>query len=453
MTFAQYTLVVVFTVACAIATAQQRSDPQQTCRQRSDEILDALQKGNYAAATAHFDASMRAALDADKLAHTWRDALPAQLGAFKRAADTTVSTKGAMHIAQTPLEFAATWLNLSIACNADGSVGGLFFRPGAAPTTQPVADTAPTLATRWREQDLATPSPLGPLPGTLTLPQGDGRFPVALLLAGSGPQDRDETIGPNKPFADIAHGLAEAGIASYRYDKRTLVYGTQIAGKTITVDDEVTDDAVAAVDLLARQNAIDPARIVIVGNSLGALMAPRVAERSPHVAGIVLLAAPKSFTLDTILQQTRYLSEVQHTPKEKTQAALAHISAAHDAIAHADPAHPPAGEFFHAPASYWLSLRDYRPIAVMQKLKQPALVLQGGRDYQVTPTGDFSQWQAAFARDPRVTLKLYPALGHLFMPAGNPPSPADYERAGHVDAAVIADIAHWIGAISPTASH
>jgi dienelactone hydrolase len=453
MTFAKHALAVFFTFGCAMTAAQERSDPLQTCRVRSEEILGALQKGDYAAVMEHFDANMRAALNADELAHLWRDALPAQVGVFKRAANTSVSTKGVMHIAQTPLEFVGAWLNLRVACNADGSVGGLFFQPGTAPVA-PAEDKGSTASAHWREQDLDTPSPLGPLPGTLTLPQeGNGPFPVAILLAGSGPQDRDETIGPNKPFVDIAHGLAEAGIASYRYDKRTRVYGAQIAGKTITVDDEVTDDAVAAIDLLAKQAAVDPARVFIVGNSLGALMAPRIAERSSRVAGIVLLASPQSFTLDTVLRQTRYIADVQHAPKEQTQAALAQMTAARDVIAKADPAHPPAGEFFHAPASYWLSLRDYRPIAIVQKLKQPALVLQGGRDYQVTPDGDFALWQAAFVHDPRVTLKLYPTLGHIFTPASDPPSPADYDHAEHVNTAVIADIAHWISAISPVASH
>ncbi len=64
-------------------------------------------------------------------------------------------------------------------------------------------------------------SPLGPLPATLTLPSGEGHFPAVLLVAGSGPNDRDETIGPNKPFRDLAQGLAAADIASLRYDKRT----------------------------------------------------------------------------------------------------------------------------------------------------------------------------------------------------------------------------------------
>ena len=104
-----------------------------------------------------------------------------------------------------------------------------------------------------RVQPLAVTSPLGPLPGVLTLPEGKGPFPAVVLVGGSGAHDRDETIGPNKPFRDLAVGLARHGIASLRYDKRTYAYGVQMAGKAITVDDEVTDDALTASHVLGKQ--------------------------------------------------------------------------------------------------------------------------------------------------------------------------------------------------------
>ena len=166
------------------------------------------------------------------------------------------------------------------------------------------------------EQPLAVTSTLGPLPGTLTLPAGHGPFPAVLLIAGSGPRDRDETIGPNKPLRDLAHGLAAAGIASLRYDKRTLVFQTQLAaalkaGKDFTIDDEVTDDALAALKLLARQPGIDPQRMFVLGHSLGTLMAPRLGQRYPGLAGLVLLAGPVTFNLDLAIRQIRYIGQQQ----------------------------------------------------------------------------------------------------------------------------------------------
>lgn len=141
--------------------------------------------------------------------------------------------------------------------------------------------SAATTVEGVREQPLAVVSPLGPLPGTLTLPRGEGPFPTVLLIAGSGPNDRDETIGPNKPFRDLAQGLAAAGIASLRHDKRTRVHAAQMAeaqkaGNALTVDDEVTDDALSALTLLAKQPGVDGKRVFVLGHSLGAMMAPRV---------------------------------------------------------------------------------------------------------------------------------------------------------------------------------
>lgn len=298
-----------------------------------------------------------------------------------------------------------------------------------------------------REQALSVPSPPGPLSGTLTLPAGKGPFPAVVLIAGSGPNDRDETVGPNKPFRDLAQGLAAAGIASLRYDKRTLTYAKQLAGKPITIDEEVTDDAVAALRLLREQKTIDPQRVFVLGNSLGALMAPRIGERDPRVAGLILLSAPVRFGLDTIVRQVGDMGRLQGLAAEEVARKVAPIVAARDAIARADPAHPPTGDFFHAPAAYWLSLRDYDAIETAKTLRMPMLVLQGGDDFQVSAEHEFSQWRAAFAHDPRVQLHLYPGLSHIFTPAGNPPAPQDIFKAGHVDATVIHDIARWITAV------
>jgi hypothetical protein len=99
------------------------------------------------------------------------------------------------------------------------------------------------------------------LPATLTLPVGNGPFPAIVLVHGSGPNDRDETQGPNRPFQDLAWGLASQGIAVLRYDKRSRVHpGKLTALANLTVKDETIDDALAAVALLRETPEIDPKR-------------------------------------------------------------------------------------------------------------------------------------------------------------------------------------------------
>lgn len=432
--------------ACAIGAPETATMRDARIGRLAIQLIDDLAHGQFAAVEAGFDARMRDALPADKLASTWKT-ITQQAGALQHCGAPAVTRQESLDIVLLPCAFANANLDAKVAYDPEGKVAGLFFVPGSAMAAASTATASTNGPVGSVEQALTVSSPLGPLPGTLTLPVGDGPFPAVLLIAGSGPQDRDERIGPNKPFLDLARGLAEHGIATLRYDKRTLTYGAKMAGESITVDDEVTDDAVTALTQLARQPRIDSTRVFVLGHSLGALMAPRIVARNPHAAGLILLAAPVKFDLDVVVRQTRYIAGLQGASTEQLQQAIAPIISARDILAYADPVHPPAGEFFHAPASYWLSLRDYRPISVAGQLRQPMLVLQGSSDYQVTPKDDFAKWNEAFAHDARITLREYPGLNHLFMPSGNPPSPADYAKPGHVDLRVIADAAQWIAAV------
>jgi dipeptidyl aminopeptidase/acylaminoacyl peptidase len=108
------------------------------------------------------------------------------------------------------------------------------------------------------------------LPAVLTLPKAGKKVPVVILVHGSGPNDRDESIGPNKPFRELAHELALRGVAVVRYDKRTLVYPSSwesVAGKG-TFMDETVEDALAAIDWVRGHASVDSTKVYILGHSL-----------------------------------------------------------------------------------------------------------------------------------------------------------------------------------------
>jgi hypothetical protein len=286
------------------------------------------------------------------------------------------------------------------------------------------------------------------LPGTLSMPRGEGPFPAVVLVAGSGPNDRDETIGPNRPLRDIAWGLASQGIAVLRYDKRTRVYPTAIDPDTITVREEVTDDAAAAIDLLRATRGVDPGRVFLAGHSLGGYLAPRIAaENAGSIRGAVMIEAPHTSLPDLALAQVEYLAGLEGSPAPDLQAK---VDAFRQQVALADsPALSPATPRSALPlginAAYLLDLRSYDPLATAASLATPLLLVQGGRDYQVPPA-ELAGWRSALAGRPDVTFHEYPALDHLLLAGSGPSVPAEYTVPGHVDAAVVADIAAWVRA-------
>lgn len=235
-------------------------------------------------------------------------------------------------------------------------------------------------------------------------------------------------------------------MATLRYDKRTYAHAAQIDAQAFTVDDEVTDDALAAARLLAQQPGIDPRRVFVLGHSLGAMMAPRIGQRDPQLAGLILLAAPARPLLEISAQQVREQGQRSHETAVQIAAGEQAIVAERKLLAAADPRHPPEGSFGGMPQRYWLSLHEVHQVEVAEKSSMPMLILQGGGDFQVSPTLDFARWQQALAGRPQTDFHLYPGLSHLFMPAGKTETVADYQTPAHVDAKVIADIAAWVKA-------
>lgn len=291
---------------------------------------------------------------------------------------------------------------------------------------------------------------VGPLnlPGTITLPVGGADLPGVVLVHGSGGHDRDETIGPNKPFRDLAWGLAARGIAVLRYDKRSMVAPFSFLGHAFTVKEEVLDDAAAGVGLLRSTPGVDPSRVAVLGHSLGATLAPRVARAAPGTAGIIIMSGATAPLTDLIIRQVRYLAAnagSDSVQAVRQQTAMEQLVARIQALTPADSLS--TVPLFGAPASYWLDLRRVDPVAVADSLNLPMLVLHGGRDYQVT-TEEASGWKKVLGGKANVTFHEYPDLNHLFIAGSGPSTPAEYAVPGHVAEPVIDDIGAWLKALS-----
>jgi len=273
-----------------------------------------------------------------------------------------------------------------------------------------------------------------------------------VLLAGSGSLDRDETIGRNKPFKDIAWGLAGRGVAVLRFDKVTHAHAAEIRdARGFSLSDEYLPNAAAAVAVLQRHPAIDRERVFVLGHSLGGTVAPRVAEADPSVAGLVLLAGGAQPLHWAIVRQARYLTELNPATAAGSQPVIDALTAKAEMVDSNElsPSTPVSELPLGAPASYWLDIREYDPAALAATLEKPMLVLQGGRDYQVTVDDDLSRWKAALDGRHGVTVRVYPEFNHLFVAGSGPSSPAEYEPAQHVDPAAVTDIAAWLETVTP----
>ncbi len=417
-------------------------DPEQGAL--AARFLDLLDAGRYEDALAMTTPEMREGLGGGKLEETWA-VLPKQLGPRRSRSAVRGEAVDGYPIVTSTLSFPMLALDARVVFDADNRISGFWIVPAREPAPPQAATHTAESGAEWHEVDLAIGVDAKALPATLTLPNRDGPFAGVVLVHGSGPHDRDETIGPNKPFRDLAHGLAAHGIAVLRYVKRTQAHPQAFADGDFTVDEETVDDALIAVAMLRTQEGIDARRVFVAGHSLGAMMAPRIGQRDPRVAGLILLAAPALPLEDTIVRQAHYLAKLDGHEDAEVTAALASLEQQRETVRHLESNTPREDRLmFGLPPRYWLDLNGYDPVAVASGIAQPLLILQGERDYQVTPQDDFALWKARFAGDPRATLIAYPLLGHTFMPGSEPPGPGDYQRAAHVDAGVISDIAVWI---------
>jgi dienelactone hydrolase len=391
----------------------------------------------------YFNDDMRSRLSAADLAKIWSQ-LESSMGKFKGIGKPTGMQFEAYYQLETQLRFEKKNLRYRLAFDKDNRISGMYFVPykkRRGPQLQMVNnDKIMEMPVMIKTHNLN-------LPATLCIPKGVKNFPIVVFVHGSGANDRDETIGPNKPFRDLAHGLAELGIASIRYDKRSLVNPNTLMniGDKSLLDAVVTDDALAAVKFAKKVEGADSTSVFVLGHSLGAMMAPRIAQKNTYIKGIIMMAGNARPLEDLVYDQYKYIfNQDGLTKTEKAQ--LKDIRQKVKNVKHLEK-YIAAGERVQLPLTsdvrFWQAANNYDQVATAQAIHQPILVMQGLRDYQVTPR-EYKIWQHKLHKKNNVSFKSYAKLNHLFLEGEGKSVPKEYDTKGNVPQYVISDIAQWI---------
>lgn len=406
----------------------------------SNEYVDDLEKGKFEEAHGFFDESVKDKVRPDDLKRFW-SSVNASLGAFESVENAQNTVKEEYFVVTLVCKFNKGKQAFQFVFNREEKMVGFF----VAPQSTVAAYQNPVYAdsTLYKEQPVSIKTPGHELAGLLTTPATGSDFPVVILVHGSGPADMDETIGPNKPFKDLAMGLAAKGIATIRYVKRTRVYTAEFT-KAFTLKEEVTDDALAAIALARTLPGINKKRIYVMGHSLGGMLAPKLAVLAPDLKGIILAAAPARKLTDVIIEQSKYIFEAS---KDTTSEGKKHLENAVREMERTRITKLGAMKadslILGLPASYWIDINLYDQTGTAKKLKNRMLVIHAENDIQVSAE-DYNLWKSALVKNKNAAFKLYPGLNHLFMPQSEKTTADLYKTPANVSGAVIDDIALWI---------
>ena len=290
-----------------------------------------------------------------------------------------------------------------------------------------------------------------PLKGILTLPENaSDQVPAVVFVHGSGSSNMDEKVGKLTPFKDLAEGLAELGIASIRYDKRSFAHPFKmLREKVVTVREETIEDAILATELLRRDSRIDKDNIFIAGHSMGGMLAPRIDAEGGNYKGLILMAGSPRTLGEIMLDQNE---EVMRSGKGvlqwyvKTQ--VAKISAIFEGMYELSDEEAKKKKLGNGTTLYYFKEMGEHPASeYLLKLEKPVMIMQGEKDFQATLEKDFAAYKELLEDKKNITFKVYENLNHLFVNSvyGNiMKAMKEYKVEQHIGKNVIKDLADWI---------
>ena len=408
---------------------------------RATAVYEALAAGDYAQVAARFDETMAQMLDEDALAQAMQGVY-AQLGAMTGA--QVVQTDEALCAAALLVAHENGQSALQMTFDSEGRLSGMVLSP------LPQSDAAQALSRELPEGAQASEVALFPgtareLGGELIVPAGAGEETVYVVFVhGSGPSDRDESVGANKPFRDLAYDLAALGVGSLRFDK--ITYAAPGWQPMETIDDEYLQPVAEALAVLRERTGAK--RVYLVGHSEGAMLAPYLVEQCGFDGGIALAGTPKQLWEISWAQNVAMLDMLEGDAREVAQAQLDAEAERAKTLADMSDEEAESATVFGVSAVYLRHMARMDQAQIAKDSGKPFLFLWGTADVQVDFAA-FTAWNERLGDGP-FTYTVYPGLNHLFIPAQEGENIMNVMEAygvpSRVDERVAQDIASWIDA-------
>lgn len=420
-------------IACLAAGCATKFD-EQALIEKSKTYTQNLVEGDFISVVSGGSKAYQGVTNAEDLAKAWQG-VTANMGEFVELLDGTFSQDKSLGTVRVIAAYENTNLEVQFVYNNKSELEGLWLN-------YVPKEIEPTQTDQYQEIEVEVGEEQ-PLKAMITLPKGVENAPAVVMVQGSGAHDMNETIGAagNAPFSDIAHGLAEQGIASIRYNKRTYQYPEAVQPEDITIEYEVLDDAALAYQLLTEQQGVDAERIYILGHSLGGMMAPKIAQDT-NAAGFISMAGSPRSLIDIIRDQNiAALQQTSATEQEK-EGVVRELDRQIEQANNAKKGDK--AMILGLYSNYWYSLNAIDQASIAQSFDGRMLFLQGTEDFQVSLEKDFMEWEKRMAGNSNAVFIKYDGLNHLFMVSNGQKTIEEYNVKAHVDEKVILDIAQWI---------
>lgn len=412
--------------------------------ERSKQLLQWLQEAKWTAASGLLSPELQQKVDSAQLEVIWQGLQLAQ-GELQKVGELVYRERNQQQFYYRQLDFIKSSVRLELQFNASWEITAL--------RLQPLSDEQLYLPPpydhpkKYQEFSMRVKHDSIVLPAILTLPEGCKACPVVVLLHDIGPQDKDHSIGPTKMFRDLAVGLAAAGIASLRYDKRTFRYGPELMAdlRVLNIENEVMEDALAALQLLRTVSEIDTQRIHLLGLGFGGMLAGTIASRSPlSIRSIVAVGSSPRPLPDQLLDQYIQLlsSELSYPNMQlavqqlerQTQLAKS-MKLGSDISADSLP--------LQLPAPYWQHLQKFDAVAGYWQTNAALWFVRGGDDYQ-SQAIDLQQWEMRLLGRDKATFSTLTQLNHLLMPSLLVPLTNTYQKQNNVNEEAMVSISRWL---------